>query len=134
MATGLRRLGLFAVIIFLPLAAIGPWVLPRLLGPEWIDPGLALLVVLPGVAADFVALPILPVLGIIERVGTQLAGAIVRLALVAGTITGLGLAGVAPIVMMGTVAAVILGVNLVMLAIAWRDTGLSPARTPREPL
>ena len=48
--------------------------------------------------------------------------------LVAGTIIGLGLAGASPIVMMGVVAVVILGVNLIMLAIAWRDTGGTTTR------
>lgn len=132
MAAGLKRLGLAAVVIFVPVTFVGPWALPRMLGPDWIDPGVALLAVLPGVAADFVAVPVLPILGVMERVGTQLAGAIARLALVGGVIAGLGLADASPIVMMFVVAMMIMGVDLVMLALAWIGTSGPIARPSQE--
>lgn len=122
LAGGLRRLGLAAAIIFLPVAAIGPWMLPRLLGPDWVDPGLALLAVLPGVVADFIAVPVLPLLGIMERVGTQLVGGVARLVLVAGAIAGLAMASLSPIAMMSTVAVLIVSVDLVMLSLTWHAT------------
>ncbi|MFM1831702.1 MAG: hypothetical protein RLZZ461_18 [Planctomycetota bacterium] len=120
LAAGLRRLALAAMIIFIPIAAIGPWILPRILGPDWIEPGRALLAVLPGVVADFIAIPLLPVLGIVERLGTQLAGGLVRLTLVAGAIATLGGTDAPPIVMMVTVSGVIVVIDLAMMRLAWR--------------
>lgn len=120
LAAGLRRLALAAVIIFVPIAAIGPWILPRLLGPDWLDPGRALLAVLPGVVADFIAIPLLPVLGIVERLGTQLAGGLLRLTLVAGAIATLGETDAPPIVMMATVSGVIVVTDVVMMHLTWR--------------
>lgn len=117
--SGLRRLAIAAVLIFVPVAALGPWVLTRVLGPGWFDPGPALLAVLPGVIADFIAIPLLPVLGIVERVGTQLAGGLVRLSLVTGTIMTLGLTDSSPIVMMLVVSGVVLAIDLVMMRLAW---------------
>ena len=120
MSAALRRLAVAATIIFLPIIAIGPWILPSVLGPEWLEPGPALLAVLPGVIADFIAVPLLPVLGIIERLGTQLVGGLFRLAMVAGAIITLGEMGSSPIVMMITVSGVILAIDAVMMSLAWR--------------
>lgn len=134
LVTALRRLAIAAMVVFIPIAAIGPWLLPGVLGEEWKATGTVLLAILPGVVADFITIPLLPVLGVIERLGTQLLGGIARLVLTAAIVGALGLAEASPIAMMAALGGVVVAMDVMLLVAAWRGTvGTEVSSRPKSP-
>jgi O-antigen/teichoic acid export membrane protein len=120
--SAIRRLASLAAVLFLPMAMIGPQLLPWLLGTEWTDAGRYLLALIPGVAADFIATPVFPILGLVERPWTQVFGSALRLAAIAIAILGSAAAGLAPVVMMWmfSIAMVFVGI----ITIWWCRAGI----------
>lgn len=97
MVSVVRRLTLLGLLAFGTAAVLGPWIVPVVLGPDWSDAGRYLLAILPGVFAEFVVLPVLPVLGLLERAWTQLACNTLRLGSIAAVVLGGGALGFGPI-------------------------------------
>ena len=106
----LVRLLATTAAIFVPLAIAGPWLLPIAVGPELESSGLVLLAILPAAAADLVAMPVLPLLGLLERLATQTTGSLCRAAIIVGTLTAGAVAGLGPIA-----AIAVMAVSTVML-------------------
>jgi O-antigen/teichoic acid export membrane protein len=118
----LRRLAALALVTFVPMALIGPWALPMLLGDDWSSSGIYLLALLPGVIADFIVVPIFPVLGLVERLWTQLAGSILRIGLVACAIMGTAALDSSASTMMLAVSIASIIVGAVEMVMCWSGT------------
>ena len=113
----LKRLAKVAVLLFVPLAVLGPVVLPVVLGPQWEDTGILLLAILPGAAVDFVAIPLIPVLILVERVFTQLALSVARLAIVVLAISASALVGFGPATMLLALSLAIVAIDVISVLI-----------------
>lgn len=84
----LRLLGA-ALVVFLPAAALAPWVLPRFLGPAWVTATPLFLALLPWSAANLVVSPLSRVLAVSDRKHLKLVYDVVALgALVGATLFG----------------------------------------------
>ncbi len=120
--SAIRRLASLAAVLFLPMSVIGPQLLPWLLGSEWTDAGRYLVALIPGVAADFIATPVFPILGLVERPWTQVFGSVLRLAAIAIAILGSAAAGLAPVVMLWLFSSAMVLVGVI--TIWWCRVGI----------
>ena len=109
--TATRRLGALALAIFIPAAILGPIILPHILGPGWQDSGRFLLAIIPAVCVDFIVVPVIPLLGLVERAWSQLAISGSRLLLVALAIVGSATIGAGPTMMLVLVSAAVVAVD-----------------------
>ena len=107
----LVRLMLLAAALFVPLAVAGPLILPAILGPGFGSAGLLLLAIIPFAASDFIALPTLPLLGFLERLGTQTLGSLIRAILVILTLSTSAAIGLGPITALALMSGTILILN-----------------------
>jgi O-antigen/teichoic acid export membrane protein len=128
-----RRLGTLAIALFLPIAAIGPWALPTLLGDEWASSGVFLLALLPGVVADFIVLPIFPVLGLVERLWVQLAGSLLRIGFATCAIMGTAELDKSATTMMLAVSTAAILVGAIQFVMCWNGTSTTALRRGRDP-
>lgn len=129
----LRRLVLLAIVIFIPIAAVGPWAVPMILGDGWAASGMFLLALLPGVVSDFIVVPVFPILGLVERLWTQLAGSIIRIGLFTSAIMGCVEAGLSPTTMMLTVSIACMIAGTFGLTMCWRGTDPDRIQRHRDP-
>lgn len=130
----LRRLTTLALVVFVPIAVIGPWLVPMVLGEGWSASGIYLLALLPGVAADFIVIPVFPLLGLVERLWTQLAGSVLRIGLVASAIMGFAEAGISATIMMLGVSGASIVAGVFGLVMCWRGTASDRLRGDRATL
>ncbi len=114
-ATG--RLAVLAAILFVPMAVLGPMMLAAILGPAWRDAGPFLIAMIPGVAADFVAIPVVPILGLLERLWTQTLVGGLRIALMTLAILCAAAVGCTPVSMLWILsgAMVLVGATTILL-------------------
>ena len=113
----MSRLIRVALILFGPLAILGPFVLPPVLGPQWEHTGVLLLAILPGAAVDFVVIPLIPILILVERVFTQLALSVARIVIVVLAISASALLGFSPTTMLLTLSLAIVAIDVVSVLI-----------------
>ncbi len=112
---GLKRLTRIGLAIFTPLALIGPFILPTLLGPRWESAGMILLAIIPGSAVDFVVVPLVPLLNLVERIFTQFSLSVLRLCAVALSIGGSAALGLGPIPMLFVLSTGLITIDAVAI-------------------
>lgn len=109
---GMRRLIKVGVVLFIPMAIAGPSALPAILGPQWMGAGWYLLAILPGAAFDFVVVPLVPMLALVERVWVQLVLSGLRIGLGALTIAVSAGLGLDPITMLALLSAAMVVIDV----------------------
>ena len=118
------RLVAIAAMVFIPLAAIGPLALPAILGNRFNDSGSMLLAILPWIASDFVVLPLLPLLGFLERLGTQALGSLTRVLVIVLVLSVSAAAGAG-----STLALLLLSISIATIDIGLLALTRNAART-----
>jgi O-antigen/teichoic acid export membrane protein len=114
---GIRRLTGVGLALFMPM----------ILGPRWEDAGMMLLAIIPGSAVDFVVVPLVPLLALVERIYTQLTLSTIRVAGLAAAIAASSAVGLGPIAMLVVLSAATIAIDA--LAITACRRGMK-ARTP----
>jgi O-antigen/teichoic acid export membrane protein len=114
---GIRRLVKIGAIVFIPMAILGPFVLPAVLGPQWPDSSWYLLAILPGAAVDFVVIPLIPVLAILERAWAQLTLNGLRIALGTIAIAASASLGLHPVTMLAALSIAIVSTDAAALTV-----------------
>lgn len=112
----IKRLIRVSLVLFLPLAIVGPLVVPGILGPQWARAGLVLLAILPGSAVDFVVVPLVPLLTLAERALTQFGLSVARIAATIVAIAGSSVLGLGSITMLLALSIAIIAIDAASLA------------------
>ena len=120
----IKRLIRVSLVLFLPLALVGPVALPGILGPQWAHAGLVLLAILPGSAVDFVVVPLVPLLTLVERALTQFGLSVARIAAMIVAIAACSVLGFGSITMLFVLSIAMIATDAISLAVCRRAVNL----------
>jgi len=93
----LQRTAIIAVPCFTAAALVSPIVVPIVLGSQWHHAGAYVAALTPGMAAQFIVIPVSRTLLLLERQGLQSTWELARLVLVTGSVIGVFKVGGGPV-------------------------------------